>query len=88
MQNPTVRVRSIKNDKQVVVILGGNEESLLNFGIHGIGRPQALPHLHHLINNGAITRLMMDISFMSMFIAGPEVSLNGSPTVSPTTAAL
>ena len=30
----------------------------------------------------------MDISFMSMFIDGPLVSLNGSPTVSPTTAAL
>ena len=28
------------------------------------------------------------VTFMSMFIAGPEVSLKGSPTVSPTTAAL
>lgn len=28
------------------------------------------------------------ISLINMFIEGPEVSLNGSPTVSPTTAAL
>ena len=33
-------------------------------------------------------REMMAISLMSMFKAGPEVSLSGSPTVSPTTAAL
>ena len=30
----------------------------------------------------------MVITLIRMFIAGPEVSLNGSPTVSPTTAAL
>ncbi len=29
-----------------------------------------------------------DINFIKMLIEGPEVSLNGSPTVSPTTAAL
>ena len=28
------------------------------------------------------------ITLMRMFMAGPEVSLKGSPTVSPTTAAL
>ena len=28
------------------------------------------------------------VNFINMFIAGPDVSLNGSPTVSPTTAAL
>ena len=28
------------------------------------------------------------ITLMRMFIAGPDVSLNGSPTVSPTTPAL
>jgi len=37
---------------------------------------------------GAITRDTTDISLIRMFIAGPDVSLNGSPTVSPTTAAL
>ena len=31
---------------------------------------------------------IVDKSFIKMLIAGPEVSLNGSPTVSPTTAAL
>ena len=39
------------------------------------------------VNNGAITRLTIAITLIKMFIAGPEVSLNGSPTVSPTTVA-
>ena len=30
----------------------------------------------------------IDINLINIFIAGPEVSLNGSPTVSPTTAPL
>ena len=34
------------------------------------------------------TSEIMAISFIKMFKAGPEVSLRGSPTVSPTTAAL
>lgn len=38
--------------------------------------------------NGAITKATTDINFNKMFNEGPEVSLNGSPTVSPTTAAL
>ena len=37
---------------------------------------------------GAITSATTDISLSRMFSDGPEVSLNGSPTVSPTTAAL
>ncbi|MNV68035.1 hypothetical protein D3C71_1608640 [compost metagenome] len=37
---------------------------------------------------GAITRETIDISLMRIFIDGPEVSLNGSPTVSPVTEAL
>ncbi len=36
----------------------------------------------------ANTMETMERSFIRMLIAGPEVSLNGSPTVSPTTAAL
>ena len=36
----------------------------------------------------AITMLTIDISFMSMLSDGPLVSLNGSPTVSPTIVAL
>ena len=36
----------------------------------------------------AITNATTDISFKRMFRDGPEVSLKGSPTVSPTTAAL
>merc|ERR1719229_1631274 len=31
------------------------------------------------------TRLMMAVSFMTIFSAGPEGSLSGSPTVSPVT---
>ena len=38
--------------------------------------------------NPAITILTIDISFMRMLSDGPEVSLNGSPTVSPTMVAL
>ena len=37
---------------------------------------------------GAITSDTIDISLIRMFIDGPEVSLNGSPTVSPVTDAL
>ena len=37
---------------------------------------------------GAITSATTDINLMRMLRAGPAVSLNGSPTVSPTTAAL
>ena len=37
---------------------------------------------------GAITRPIKQVSFIKIFIEGPEVSLNGSPTVSPVTAAL
>ena len=33
-------------------------------------------------------RETMVITLITMFIAGPEVSLKGSPTVSPMTAAL
>lgn len=36
----------------------------------------------------AITMATMLISFIKIFKDGPEVSLNGSPTVSPITAAL
>ena len=39
-------------------------------------------------NEGAITKATTDINFNKMLRDGPEVSLNGSPTVSPTTAAL
>ena len=39
------------------------------------------------MSSGAITRLTMAITLIRMFIEGPEVSLKGSPTVSPTTTA-
>jgi hypothetical protein len=35
-----------------------------------------------------MTRLTIAITLIKIFIDGPEVSFNGSPTVSPTTAAL
>ena len=38
-------------------------------------------------NSGAKTNATIDMSLIKMFSAGPEVSLKGSPTVSPTTAA-
>jgi|GEM_PF-4163875 len=38
--------------------------------------------------SGAITKLTIAMTLIKIFIDGPEVSLNGSPTVSPTTTAL
>jgi len=40
------------------------------------------------LNSGASTSAITLISLIRMFSEGPAVSLNGSPTVSPTTAAL
>ena len=37
---------------------------------------------------GAITRLTMLINLIRIFIEGPDVSLKGSPTVSPVTEAM
>lgn len=39
-------------------------------------------------NNGANTNDTIVINLIRIFMDGPDVSLNGSPTVSPTTAAL
>ena len=50
-----------------------------------LNRPSSRPPL--AARTGANTRDTMVISLIRMFIAGPEVSLNGSPTVSPTTVA-
>lgn len=41
-----------------------------------------------MINNGRKTRVTTDISLINIFSDGPEVSLQGSPTVSPITVAL
>ena len=40
-----------------------------------------------MLKSGAITKLTIAITLIRIFIDGPEVSLNGSPTVSPTTVA-
>ena len=49
-------------------------------------------YLHHSgcisANLLANIKEMIAINFTKMLSAGPEVSFNGSPTVSPTTAAL
>ncbi len=47
-----------------------------------------LSTIFYLIKNGTNTSEIIAINLMRIFNAGPEVSLNGSPTVSPTTAAL
>lgn len=41
-----------------------------------------------LVKNSVKTRLKIAINLIRMLRAGPEVSFNGSPTVSPITAAL
>lgn len=38
-------------------------------------------------SKGAMTKLTIAITLIKIFIEGPEVSLKGSPTVSPTTVA-
>jgi len=46
-------------------------------------------YIHHFsINIGANTRVIVDTNLIRIWILGPAVSLHGSPTVSPTTAAL
>lgn len=47
-----------------------------------------ISHWCNSLNLLANTRDKMAINLIRMFKAGPEVSFNGSPTVSPTTAAL
>ena len=54
----------------------------------GEGAFQNYTHLRLIPNSGANTRDTMVISLIRMLMDGPEVSLNGSPTVSPTTVAL
>lgn len=39
-------------------------------------------------NNGAINSAVMLVNFIKMFSEGPATSFKGSPTVSPTTAAV
>ena len=45
-------------------------------------------YAYHFEKYGQKTSERMDISLMRILRLGPEVSLRGSPTVSPTTAAL
>ena len=40
-----------------------------------------------MLKSGAITKLTIAITFIKIFMDGPDVSLKGSPTVSPTTVA-
>jgi hypothetical protein len=46
------------------------------------------PHDSCPLSNGAMIRAMMLMSLIRMLREGPDVSLKGSPTVSPTTQAL
>ena len=57
--------------------------------LHGDATGGAVKRLTLFFNhsNPAITTETMDISLIKMFSEGPLVSLNGSPIVSPTTAA-
>ena len=44
--------------------------------------------MSYIVKNGASTNATTAINLIKIFSEGPEVSLNGSPTVSPTTVAL
>ena len=48
----------------------------------------SITYPQYIFNIGAITNETIDISLINILMEGPEVSLKGSPTVSPTTAAL
>ncbi len=54
----------------------------------GVEKARCRAAAGYLISSGAMTTLMTLISLIRMLRLGPLVSLNGSPTVSPTTAAL
>ena len=82
-------------------IFNFNEQSLISLpSVTGSDRPLILLVLFDYLvdppyripptdrNNGANTSDTIVINLIRMLIDGPEVSLNGSPTVSPTTAAL
>jgi hypothetical protein len=47
-----------------------------------------MKNTHSSINNGAKTKVKVDNILISIWILGPAVSLNGSPTVSPAIVAL
>merc|ERR1719393_887377 len=55
-------------------------------GSHSWMRPVEVSSCQFL-SVGAMTSEMTDMSLMRMLSAGPDVSLKGSPTVSPTTVA-
>ena len=62
------------------------KESLLS-AVSSLGLGDAYPRPALQASSGAITSETIAITLMRMFMLGPEVSLNGSPTVSPTTVA-
>ena len=55
--------------------------------LRAIKRAVRLFCVHSSIIAAVQSRLTIAMTLIRMFISGPEVSLNGSPTVSPTTAA-
>ena len=80
-----------------VPLAGGDSEGTRRALRHAIGQQasvwplQLIPARHWLIQattNGAKITETMLINLIRMLRLGPEVSLNGSPTVSPMTAAL
>lgn len=58
------------------------------FKINAIAKQKGGPDRYSLAIKGAINKLTTLITLIRIAIPGPDVSLNGSPTISPTTAAL
>ena len=64
------------------------QENPLPVKAEGLDRREIYSSPPIFTNSGANTSETTVISLIKMFSDGPEVSLKGSPTVSPTTAAL
>ena len=93
ISNPAVGARCINGPKRgcefIKSWIPNSKEQTPFQKEKGIGKPPSLLNnpCFGYTKNGAITKDTIDISLIKMFIAGPEVSLSGSPTVSPTTVA-
>ena len=70
--------------RDIEIVMAGH----VIFALEDIQKESSGYRYRKAIVSPAITMLTIDISLMRMLSDGPEVSLNGSPTVSPTMVSL
>ncbi len=80
-KNPNRRIETEKSKRWEITAIKTNFEKIKNIKKEKRGG-------NHTINRGANTTATIVMSLMRMLIAGPAVSLKGSPTVSPVTPAM